>query len=53
MAVNKDITHRIFYYTRKVCERGAIHPSKVLPRRYAYRGDRLAQYKKMMHAMIK
>ncbi|MBP3038047.1 hypothetical protein J9303_00810 [Bacillaceae bacterium Marseille-Q3522] len=50
--MKKDITHHIAFYVRKVAERGSVHPSKVLPRRYKYRGDRLKLYKKLLHAAI-
>jgi hypothetical protein len=51
--VEKGIEHRISYYTRKVAEKGSIHPAKKLPARYTFRADRLAYYKKRMHELIK
>lgn len=45
----KPITERIRYYTKKVADYGAIHPSK---RRNPYRQDRLIAYKKVMHKQI-
>ncbi|MDM8098700.1 hypothetical protein [Oceanobacillus oncorhynchi] len=43
------LTKRISYYTKKVAQFGAIHPSK---RRNPYRHDRLMLYKKLMHEQI-
>lgn len=45
----KSIEARISYYTNKVAQYGAIHPSK---RRNLYRHGRLMAYKKAMHEMI-
>lgn len=50
--MQKDITHRIAYYTRKVAEKFSIHPSKSLPRSYKYRNQRLITYKARMHQLI-
>jgi hypothetical protein len=50
--VNKDITHRIFFYTKKVAERMSIYPSKALPAAYTYRSQRLSLYKKLMDERI-
>lgn len=48
----KDITHRIAYYTRKVAERGSVHPAHLKPKSHTYRADRLLKYKAMMHEQI-
>ncbi|GIO18106.1 hypothetical protein J18TS1_12060 [Oceanobacillus oncorhynchi subsp. incaldanensis] len=40
---------RIAYYTKKVAQFGAIHPSK---HRNPYRHNRLMLYKKLMHEQI-
>lgn len=45
----KSITKRISYYTRKVAQYTAIHPSK---RRNPYRHDRLMAYKKILGKQI-
>lgn len=50
--MKKGITHRIAFYTRKVAELGSIHPSKVQPRSFKYRHQRLMQYKDRMHELI-
>lgn len=50
--MKKEITHRIAFYTRKVAERGAHHPSKALPRKYKYRSERLKVYKARMNQLI-
>jgi hypothetical protein len=50
---NKNVTHRIAYYLKKVAEKGSIHPAKKQPTRYKYRNERLALYKKLMHEKIK
>ena len=49
----KSVVHRISYYTRKVAEKGSIHPAKKQPRAYTYRQERLKLYKKLMHEAIK
>ncbi|MEK4149051.1 hypothetical protein NST02_18470 [Robertmurraya sp. FSL W8-0741] len=51
--MQKDITHRIAYYTRKVAERVSIHRSKVLQPSMTYRDMRLIAYKKRMNELIK
>jgi hypothetical protein len=50
--INKDATHRIPYYLKKVAEKGSVHPSKKPPRSYTYRQERLMLYKKLMHKQI-
>lgn len=50
--MQKDVTHRIAYYLKKVAERTAIHPSKKPPRSHTYRHERLMLYKKLMHNQI-
>ncbi|MEH7419274.1 hypothetical protein V7266_29020 [Neobacillus drentensis] len=50
--MKKDITHRIAYYTKKIAEKGSIHPSKKQPRAYTYRSQRLMAYKRIMHELI-
>jgi len=50
--MRKNVTHRIAYYTRKVAERGSIHPSRKQPRSFRYRYERLALYKKLMNEEI-
>jgi hypothetical protein len=50
--MKKDVTHRIAFYTRKVTERMAHHPSEVLPAKFIHRQERLMQYKKLMHQLI-
>ena len=50
--MNKDITHRISYYLKKVAEKTSIHPAKKPPRSYKYRQQRLLLYKKLMHQEI-
>jgi hypothetical protein len=50
--MKKDITHCIAFYTRKVAEKGAVHPAKVQPRNFKYRNERLMTYKKLMHEAI-
>lgn len=45
----KSLDARIAYYTRKVAEYTAIHPSKP---RNRYRADRLLGYKKSLHRRI-
>lgn len=50
--MKKDITHRIAYYTRKVAEKGSIHPAKKQPASFKYRNERLKHYKKLMHKQI-
>lgn len=45
----KTIVERIAYYTRKVAQAGAIHPSR---RRNPYRHARLMSYKTEMHRRI-
>ncbi|MCP8969737.1 hypothetical protein [Ectobacillus ponti] len=50
--MKKSIDSRIAFYTRKVAERTAVHPARPLPPQYKYRGQRLLQYKKMLHAAI-
>lgn len=49
----KPVVERIAYYTRKVAEKGSIHPSKAFPPSYKYRNDRLKLYKRLMHEQIK
>ncbi|WP_339147674.1 hypothetical protein [Sutcliffiella sp. BMC8] len=49
----KEVVHRIEYYTRKVAQRAAVHPSKKQPRSFKYRSYRLMAYKKMMHEEIR
>ncbi|NMH72818.1 hypothetical protein HF078_07025 [Bacillus sp. RO2] len=51
--MKKDVTHRIEYYTRKVAQRAAVHPSKKQPRFYKYRGQCLLAYKELMHEEIR
>ncbi|WBL16394.1 hypothetical protein [Sutcliffiella sp. NC1] len=43
--MNKEVTHRIAYYLKKVAERISIHPAKRQPRAYKYRNQRLKVYK--------
>jgi hypothetical protein len=50
--MNKNVTHRIAYYTKKVAQKVSIHPAKMQPRSYTYRNKRLLQYKKLMHDEI-
>jgi hypothetical protein len=50
--MNKQLVDRIAYYTRKIAEKGSIHPSKKQPRAYTYRNERLMVYKKLMHQLI-
>jgi predicted GIY-YIG superfamily endonuclease len=50
--MNKDVTQRIAYYTRKVAERVSHHPAKKLPAKYTYRYERLMIYKMLMHDAI-
>jgi hypothetical protein len=50
--MNKNITYRIAYYTKKVAEFGSIHPSKKQPKSYTYRHKRLMSYKKLMSQKI-
>lgn len=46
---NKTVVDRIVYYTRKVAQAGAVHPSKG---RNPYRHARLMAYKAEMHRKI-
>jgi hypothetical protein len=48
----KTAIHRISYYTRKVAEKGSIHPAKKQPQSYTYRNARLLAYKAAMHVVI-
>jgi hypothetical protein len=50
--MKKDITHRIAFYTGKVAQYGAVHPSKARPAAHKYRQERLRAYKKRMHELI-
>lgn len=50
--MNKDVSRRIAFYTRKVAEYGSVHPAQVRPRSYKYRSGRLTLYKKLMHDVI-
>lgn len=50
--LKKDVTHRIAYYTRKVAQKGAVHPAKKPPSSHTYRHQRLMQYKEAMHKLI-
>jgi hypothetical protein len=50
--MQKPITYRIEYYTRKVKERTSHHPAKALPTSYKYRSERLRLYKSLMHQQI-
>jgi hypothetical protein len=52
LIMEKPLDQRIAYYTRKVAERGRIHPSKKQPRSYTFRSERLMVYKKLMHQQI-
>lgn len=47
--MKKEITERIAYFTKKVAEKGAVHPARVQPRSFTYRYQRLMVYKAMMH----
>lgn len=51
--MNKPIIERISYYTRKVAERGSLHPSKPLPNNYKYRAERLMKYKNTLNELIR
>lgn len=51
--MNHQLPKRITYYTKKVAQFGAIHPSKPQPRAFKYRHQRLMNYKKRMHELIK
>jgi hypothetical protein len=46
------MVNRIAYYTRKVAERGSIHPAHVKPNWYKGRANRLLKYKALMHKQI-
>ncbi len=46
--MKKDVQHRIAYYTRKVAQKSAIHPSQKPPRAHTYRHQRLMNYKAAM-----
>jgi hypothetical protein len=48
----KTAINRITYYTRKVAEKGSIHPAKKQPQSYTYRHERLLAYKAAMHELI-
>jgi hypothetical protein len=50
--MDKDVTHRIACYLKKVAEKSAVHPSKKPPRSHTYRRERLRLYKKLMHEQI-
>ncbi|MGD6899307.1 hypothetical protein [Bacillus infantis] len=50
--MDKDVTHRIAYYTRKVTERRSHPRSKKLPRSYTFRSQRLLAYKMRMNQLI-
>lgn len=49
----KSLTSRISFYTRKVAEKGSVHPSKKQPRNFKYRSERLKLYKRLMHEIIR
>ncbi|MCB7070988.1 hypothetical protein LIZ76_13575 [Caldibacillus sp. 210928-DFI.2.22] len=51
--MDKPIIERISYYTRKVAERGSLHPSKPIPNNYKYRAERLLKYKNMLNELIR
>lgn len=48
----KSLSQRIAYYTKKVAEKGSIHPAKKQPASYKFRNERLQLYKKLMHKEI-
>jgi hypothetical protein len=48
--MDKNVKH-IAYYTRKVAEQGAIHPTK-RDERWLRRHKRLLKYKKLLHERI-
>jgi hypothetical protein len=48
----KTAINRITYYTRKVAEKGSVHPANKQPRSYTYRNERLLAYKSAMHEII-
>ncbi|CEG28117.1 hypothetical protein BN1002_02996 [Bacillus sp. B-jedd] len=48
----RKLDRRVAFYTKKVAELYAIHPSKALPARYKYRSSRLFLYKALLHQQI-
>ncbi|EJL45708.1 hypothetical protein PMI08_01593 [Brevibacillus sp. CF112] len=48
----KTTVQLIQYYTRKVAQYGAIHPSKPRPKAHKHRHARLMAYKVAMHRRI-
>lgn len=50
--MEKDITHRIAFYTGKVAQYWSIHPAKKRPAAHKFRRDRLMVYKARMHELI-
>lgn len=50
--MEKQLVHRIAYYTKKVAERSSVNKAEKLPKWYTYRHERLMTYKKLMHQQI-
>jgi hypothetical protein len=51
--MNRELIHRISYYTRKVAEKSSVNLADKHPKWFTYRNQRLIAYKRLMHNQIK
>jgi hypothetical protein len=53
MKMNKELNHRISYYTRKVAEKASVNLAEKHPRWSIYRNQKLLAYKKLCTIKLK